>query len=226
MGRPTEWAKAMGNKIANEATGNCKSSGPAKVGLGTDSSKEKASGSPTTRFSASVKGKKEIARNRATKVDVKTAAGSVGTNFLNTSQKWSSLNSIGDGEIPNGTFKFAAAGQSEVATHVWRQVSGDTRGNESETQLGDERIRTETEAGSKSCPPGDGRQCKVGDYSFHKPNMEVAAETKVAIAGSRTSPEDRVDKFMEVADSVPGGREEDGEDGMEIEEGSRAITPF
>lgn len=31
---------------------------------------------------------------------------------------------------------------------------------------------------------------------------------------------------MEVADSVPGGREEDGEDGMAIEEGSRAITPF
>ncbi|KAK9984076.1 hypothetical protein SO802_033601 [Lithocarpus litseifolius] len=109
-GGAMEWTKVTGDKAATEAKGNFEVGGPMNVGLETNTFKERVSVSPNARSSASVKGKKEVVRNRATKLSFKSAAGNSGIHLLNISQNWSSHSINGDGELPNGHFQFAASG--------------------------------------------------------------------------------------------------------------------
>lgn len=107
---PTKWVNDLGNnKPTTEALGSSVSDGLVKVGQEVNFSKERLSGRLPNQSSASVKGKKEIARNKVTKWNVKEDAGNIGNSVFKNSLKWSSLNSIGDGCPANDQFQFSAA---------------------------------------------------------------------------------------------------------------------
>jgi len=114
LGRLKEWVNGMGNVY----------NGSFEVGREDNVSKEGVSVRPHNRSSVLVKGKKEIARTKATKWNVKEDVGSSGKIVVNNSLKWSSLNTIGDRKNPCDQFQFSATGSAEVGKQSWKQ-SGD-----------------------------------------------------------------------------------------------------
>ena len=110
--------------------------GPMKLGR-EENTKERTSLKPMTRSSASVKGKKEIACNRTTKLTTKEAVGSSRNFSHNTSVKWFMLNTIGDGDHFNGHFQFVATDRAEEGNQPQRQ----DKGSKSEAQTCDGLVR-------------------------------------------------------------------------------------
>ena len=66
--------------------------------------KERSSVKPTNRSNASVRGNKDLARNRVSKWNTKEAAGNSRNISLNTSVQWSSLSKISEGDCSHSHF--------------------------------------------------------------------------------------------------------------------------
>nr|POE85635.1 hypothetical protein CFP56_55110 [Quercus suber] len=121
LGGLKEWANGMGNSIAVEVLERHMADGPFEVGREASASKEGVNVRPHNRSSASVKGKKEIARTKVTKWNGKEIVGSSGKFLVNNSLKWSSLNTIGERNTSPDQFQFSATSQAEVGKQSQRQ---------------------------------------------------------------------------------------------------------
>ena len=129
--------------------------GPSNVGRVTFFGSKKVDDYQETRFSPSVKGKRVLARNRATKMQSK-----LGVGYSNTNSGGSSLGKGGDGKCADEPFKFQNYGQTEVGVQDRRQFNRVFRGGSVSSWDG------------LSCPVGganmeealpvDGGQCKDG----------------------------------------------------------------
>ena len=233
---PKEWVNGMG-KMYN---------GPFEVGREDNISKEGVSVRPNIRTSASVKSKKDIARNKATKWNVKEDAGSSGKGVVNNALKWSSLNTIGDVGKLGDQVQFSTTSGADVGKPSWKQSGDggqrkDRDVNNHESGLGVESLATVA---------GSGERVEVGLPNITNPNFvqEVTNEgdleekdadrpyqhqahvyTHNNARGQRSSGDEGIGYGCPdtLADFVPRKGENRGEfggDGMELEVESEATT--
>lgn len=222
LGGPKEWVTNMRNTADVEALGKHMDNGPFDMGREDNVNKEGASARPPNRPSASVKSKKEIARTKATKWNVKEAVGSSGKISINNPLKWSKLNTIGDRKTLPDQNQFSTTGNTEVGKQSWRQAEdGGQReagvANINEVSLGVESVQE----------PGG---AVLGEKDTGRPLQHLDSSSTHTNSGSqRTS---RVEGneygcFGTHADFVPRkgeSKRDAGDDGMELEEGSEATT--
>lgn len=92
-------------------------------------------------FSSSVKGKRDLARCRATKWISKADTKGVGKHGPSTMAIWNSQGKNGDGKCSNEPFQFSASGRTEMGFQSQRQECGDSidgyGGDQSEANAND-----------------------------------------------------------------------------------------
>nr|POE69482.1 hypothetical protein CFP56_74935 [Quercus suber] len=236
----------MGNSVVVEVLERYMANGPFEVGRDDSASKEGVNVRPHNRSSASVKGKKEIARTKVTKWNVKEIAGSSGKFLVNNSLKWSSLNTIGERNTSPDQFQFSATGQAEVGKQSQRQ-SGygrqriDGGSNNHEPNLGEDSHPMVADSGEylEVAPPNTINS----SFTQEEPSGVILGEKDANwshqhqdYSGNHTN--SRVQRISSGegneygcasthANFVPRNGENKGDigdDGMELEEGSGAPT--
>ena len=214
-----DWAEGWGSKVVTEGQERGVTNEPIKLGREV-SIKERSSVRPINRSNASVRGKKELARNRVNKWYTKEAAGNSRNISLNTSVQWSSLSKISEGDCSHSHFQFIALDQADEGIQAWRQDEGD----KSEEHMCAGMVRQEGEAELGAHNHGVDDQSKEGTLKLHGASKGVDASTL-----SR----DQIPSLgegMEVGSYPVHKKGEDSigasGDGMECEEGSEATAPF
>nr|POE70884.1 hypothetical protein CFP56_74167 [Quercus suber] len=116
-----------------------------------------------SRFSASVKGKRDLARSKATKWLSKGDLGGVGKHLPNTTAIGDPRGRTGDGERSSESFQFSAGGQVEMDKQDQRQecVSGGGSGGDQNEAIGCE-VMDQSEATVR-----DGVQNKIDPSVTH-----------------------------------------------------------
>lgn len=171
------------------------------------------------RFSPSVKGKRVLARNRATKILSKTNTGDVGIQSLSkTAVVWISRGSNGDGECSESPFKFSANGSTRMGTQDRRQECGkfgDRYGeDQNEDNAGDAMDQSKVEV----C---EGGLCKIGSSD------PLGAKGSFAHANAiiqKPYSGEEVESGCVGTSDVSAFKKGDGMDGMEMEEGSKELA--
>ena len=111
-------------------------------------------------YSPSIKGKRDLARSKATKWLSKGELGGVGKHLPNTTANWGPRRRTGDGECFSELFQFSAGGQIGLDKQAHRQEGvsgGGSGGDQSEVIGGDAMDQSEV-----TVRDGDGVQHKIG----------------------------------------------------------------
>ena len=178
-----------------------------------------------TRSSPSVKGKKDLARSRASKWVSKPKSEGVRKIVPNANSIWIALGKDRGGECSDEGFQFAARGRSEVRLQSRWQNCGEDGGDLASSRDG--LGRQGGDASVERGPPGDGGQCKGGGSSTNSSEVrrKPSGDKQVLVL-----PEDHSGVQAYTSDQNPcrgegagygsvGAADEDGMDGVEIEEG-------
>ena len=168
--------------------------GPLNVGRELTFGLKKVDNLTETWSSTSVKGKKDLARNKVAKWASKPAT-DMGKGFPNKSSAWVLLGKEGEGECSDDLFHFTANGRTEVGFQACRQSSGVLVGGSASSRDG--LVRREAGASVESTITVDGNQCKGGSHSVNtsevrnKPNGDViGAENTHILNGESVLSED------------------------------------
>ena len=213
-----DWAEGWGSKVTE---GHKKGVSNEPIELGCEvSNKERSSVRPTNRSNASVRGKKELARNRVSKWNTKEAAGNSRNISLNTSVQWSSLSKISEGDCSHSHFQFTTLDQADEDFQPRRQDEGD----KVEGHMCADMVRQEDEADLEAHNNGVGNKSKEGTLKIHGVSKGVVA---TPFAGDQVP---SLGEGMEVGSYPVHKKGEDSfgasGDGMECEKGSVATAPF
>lgn len=158
-----------------------------------------------TRTSPSVRGKKGIARNRASSFNSKAAADSSFNPTSVTTQAWTWKNADGAKGEASIPFQFAAPIQSEVGHQAWRKGSGDTGGgdcsNQRKTHAGIGLARQEFGRGVEIVSSDDGGKCE-GASSSPCNQAQSNFQADLAIQHSLNSKRDDYGSFEALSDSM------------------------
>ena len=228
-----DWAEGLGRKF-NEGHKRGMYNEPFELGrevneghkeepfkLGREASnKERSSVKPTNRSNTSVRGKKELARNRVSMWSTKEVAGNSRNIALKSSVQWSSLSKISEGECSHSHFQFTALDQAEEDVQSRRQYEGD----KDEEHLCADMERQEEEAELEAHGNGVGDKSREGTIKIYGASKGVV---DIPVAGDQAP---SLGEGMEVGYYPVHKKGEDSlgasGDGMECEEGSEATAPF
>nr|POE60543.1 uncharacterized protein CFP56_65433 [Quercus suber] len=169
------------------------------------------------RFSASVKGKRDLARRKTTKWLSKGDTVGVGKHIPNTKANWGSRDTIEDGECSGESFQFSAGGRTEMAKQDC--VSGGGYGGvQGEANVGEAMDQSEVNV-------RDGGQHKIGVTATHGSKCSTVPDIQQP---NRGEGDDVGCVDLPIGSVFSDGKTkgDDGADGMEMEEGSRDFASF
>ncbi|XP_023879304.2 uncharacterized protein LOC111991740 [Quercus suber] len=197
--------------------------GPTKVGLALKiNSDEKTQVEHLTRSSPSVKGKKEIARSRASKTITGSAAGRVEKQHPTSSVTESLLINNNTRVGLDGSFQFTASTSADVGDQVQRNTLGapdeEVRGNRCK-DYGRNGLLWKEKKGD--CVNGDGGLLEEGTSSLNEPTIERDQHILYGEGDDRQRNE--ANPILMAGDRA--GKGINGEERMEVEEENGPTIP-
>ena len=165
-------------------------------------------------FSPSIKGKRDLARSKATKWLTKGDTGGVGKHLPNTTATWGPRGRNGDSEYSGESFQFSTGGRIEMdkqARRLDRVFGVGYGGDQSE---------------ANGCDAMDQSEVNVRNGGQHKTGFTTTCRSKSSNDQEQPSHGEGDDVWSDglPVGSVSGERKDNevvGTDGMEMEEGSR-----